>query len=270
MSLEDRFKERGFVEINNELVLDDIKNFYFDIANYLAIVLYDDGRFKDESLQILNALEDGNIDAIDSNIQNAMFNVQKIDRALLSKLYDMGTRPNKFLTGNKLFFNDEIVRIAEAFFRSKSEGKHLLVKPERGETLHLFTPGESQFKHNLPIHQDYQYLGQSSDQLTFWLFLSGSIKSGGVRVFPGTHIDGPLECTKNEHGQHEVSIKSASKFDFRNGIDFGGEQFQLLAIDSLTCHQSIRSSCSISSRLTYIWRFSNLNSEKRELFGISY
>ena len=102
MSLEDRFKERGFVEINNELVLDDIKNFYFDIANYLAIVLYDDGRFKDESLQILNALEDGNIDAIDSNIQNAMFNVQKIDRALLSKLYDMGTRPNKFLTGTNI------------------------------------------------------------------------------------------------------------------------------------------------------------------------
>lgn len=270
MSIEDSFKESGFAEINNELVLDDIKNFYFDIANYLAIVLYDDGRFKDESLQIFNSLEDVDIEAIDTNIQNAMFTVQKTDRALLGKLYEMGTRPNKFLAGNRLFFNDEIKRVTEAFFRSKSEGKHLLVKPEKGETLHLFTPGESQFKYNLPIHQDYQYLGQSADQLTFWLFLSGSRKSGGVRVFPGTHIDGPLECIKDEHGHHEVSIKSASKFDFGNGIDFGGEQFQLLAIDSLTCHQSIRSSCEISSRLTYIWRVSNLNSKNRELFGKSY
>ena len=270
MNLKDRFRERGFAEINKELVLDDIKNFYFDIANYLAIVLYDDGRFKDESLQIFNALEDDDIDAIDSNMQNAMFNVQKIDRALLGKLYEMGTRPNKFLTGNRLFFNDEIMRVTEAFFRSKSEGKHFLVKPEKGETLHLFTPGESQFKYNLPIHQDYQYLGQSSDQLTFWLFLSGSKKSGGVRVFPGTHIDGPLDCIKDEYGHHEISVKSASKFNFSNGIDFGGEQFQLLAIDSLTCHQSIRSSCEISSRLTYIWRVSNLNSKNRELFGISY
>lgn len=270
MSMEEEFRTRGFVEVSNELVLDYIKNFYFDIANYLAIILHDDGRFKDESLQILNALEDANIDAIDISIQNAMFNVQKIDRTLLSKLYEMGTKPNKFLTGIRLFFNDEIVRVSEAFFRTKAEGKPLLVKPEKGETLHLFTPGESQFKYNLPIHQDYQYLGQSSDQLTFWLFLSGSKKSGGVRVFPGTHVEGPLECEKDESGHHEVSIKSASKFDFGNGIDFGGEQFQLLAIDSLTCHQSIRSSCATSSRLTYIWRVSNLNSKNRELFGLSY
>ena len=270
MSLEDRFKERGFVEVDRKVVLDDIKNFYFDIASYLAIILYDDGRFKNESLRIFDALEDGDIDAIDSSMQSAMFNVQKIDRALLGKLYEMGTRPNKFLTGNRLFLNDEIMRITEGFFGSKSEGKNLLVKPEKGETLHLFTPGESQFKYNLPIHQDYQYLGQSSDQLTFWLFLSGSKKSGGIRVFPGTHIDGPLECTKDEHGHHEVSIESVSKFDFRNGIEFGGDQFQLLAIDSLTCHQSIRSSCTTSSRLTYIWRISNLNSKNRDLFGKSY
>ena len=71
-------------------------------------------------------------------MQNAMFNVQKIDRALLGKLYEMGTRPNKFLTGNRLFFNDEIMRNTEAF--RSNQKVNIFCQTQKGETLHLFTP----------------------------------------------------------------------------------------------------------------------------------
>ena len=68
----------------------------------------------------------------------------------------------------------------------------------------------------------------------------------------------------------EVVSKISSNLKADEAIDFYGKQFQIVAIDSLLLHQSLRSSSSKSSRLTYIWRLSNLNSDSRRLFGESF
>ena len=264
------FKEKGFFVLDTSKVYQDIKSFFLDICSFFVLIIRDDRRFIKHADSIDQSILSQDIKLIDKKIQKAIFEIQKIDRTLLGKIYEMGTHPNKFLSGEKLFFNKEIVRISKYFFDSKSRNNKLLVKPKKGETLHLFTPGENQFKYNLPIHQDYQYLGQSSEQLTFWLFLTGDKDSGGIRLFPGTHKLGPLECVKNKYGHLEVVSKISSNLKADEAIDFYGKQFQIIAIDSLLLHQSLRSSSSKSSRLTYIWRLSNLNSDSRRLFGESF
>ena len=234
-----------------------------------SILLEDDNQYINHVRKIRETLEIKDIILIDQAMQKAMQEVQSKDRKLLSKLYDMGTRPNKFISGEKLF-NKEITKITKKFFESKGNINPLLVKPQKGETLHVFTPGENDYIHNLPIHQDFQYLGQSRDQITFWLFLSGDKNSGGVRIFNGSHRYGALKCEMNENNLYEVSKSITDKIDVESAIDFGGEQFQLIAIDSLLLHKSIRSKSKSSTRLTYIWRVSSINSINRVKFGESY
>ena len=74
----------------------------------------------------------------------------------------------------------------------------------------------------------------------------------------------------NENNLYEVSKDITDKIDMQSAIDFGGEQFQLIAIDSLLLHKSIRSKSKSSTRLTYIWRVSSINSINRVRFGESY
>ena len=103
MDICEQFKENGFALINKEKVLEDIKEFYFDIAKFFSIILEDDNRFIHHVHKIRGAVETKDIISIDKAFQNAMLAVQSKDRKLLSKLYDMGTRPNKFISGEKLF-----------------------------------------------------------------------------------------------------------------------------------------------------------------------
>jgi hypothetical protein len=270
------FNEHGFEEVKLSRELsNDIQKFYFDIIRYWALVLRDsDKKFFKYADKLENILETKSINKIDPIFQNSLLEVSEIDRGILGSLYEMGTCPNKFLSGEKLFFNPAIIEKTNEFFtnnRNKANQEEpLLVKPYKGETLHVFTPGKSQFKYNLPIHQDYQYLGQSSDQLTYWLFLTGRKETGGVRVFPGTHKFGIAKCTQNDHGHHKVTASQYPDFDANYFEDFGGKQFQLLALNSLTWHQSLRSVSEDSVRLTYIWRISNLNSCNRVLKGASF
>ena len=270
MDIKEQFSEYGYVIVNNKEVIKDIKKFYCDIAFFFSIVLEDDTRFDNYVDEIRKGLENEDILLIDNSIQKAMLKVQSVDRKLISKLYDMGTRPNKFITGEKLFFNKEISKITNKFFEYKGIDNPLLVKPQKGETLHVFTPGKDDYIHNLPIHQDFQYLGQSSDQLTFWLFLSGDINTGGVRVFKGSHKNGAVKCEINKNNVYEVSQNIIDSVDLETAVDFGGEQFQLVAIDSLLLHQSIHSLSKSSTRLTYIWRISNINSKNRVKFAKSF
>ena len=159
--------------INKEKVLEDIKEFYFDIAKFFSIILEDNNRFIHHVHKIRGAVETKDIISIDKAFQNAMLAVQSKDRKLLSKLYDMGTRPNKFISGEKLFFNKEVTKITQKFFESQGNINPLLVKPQKGETLHLFTPGEDDYIHNLPIHQDFQYLVSQKTNLHFGYFYQG-------------------------------------------------------------------------------------------------
>ena len=265
-----QFQEFGFVEIETSHIEEDIVNFYLDISRFLALTLIDDGRFEAEAEKLLHVICSHDIRKIETELQNCLNVVQKVDRQLLSHLYDMGTRPNKFISGERLFTNNEIVKVTNQFFQSKGSDNPLLLKPTKGETLHLFTPGESQFKYNLPIHQDFPYLGQSKHQLTFWLFLSGTPETGGIEVFPRTHQNGAVGTQLNEHGLYEVEDRYLRDIRDNNGVKFGGKQFQLIAVDSLLFHRSIRSTSSVSSRLTYIWRISDANSAGRVPFAKSY
>ena len=99
MDICEQFKENGFVIINKENVLDDIKDFYFDIAEFFSILLEDDNQYINHVRKIRETLEIKDIILIDQAMQKAMQEVQSKDRKLLSKLYDMGTRPNKFISG---------------------------------------------------------------------------------------------------------------------------------------------------------------------------
>ena len=270
MNYEKDLRDQGYAVLNSSELLEDVREFYLDIVRYLSLVLKDSGKFSHQEKAIDTALEQDSIFEIDNVLQKALYEVQLTDRTLLGHLYDMGTRPNKFLSAEKLFFNSEIQKVIQIFFSSKGIDNPLLVKPLKGETLHLFTPGETQYKYNLPIHQDYQYLGQSSDQITFWLSLSGEVDTGGVRFFPGTHRNGPVECEKDEHGHFEVPARFCSKLDYEKCIDFFSKPFTVVAMDSLLFHQSLRSYSKRSSRITYIWRVSNIGSGSRTQYGKSF
>lgn len=242
------FQDNGFVIVEGSEVFADVLSFYRDIVTYLGIVLEDSGpEFHELSVGLTETLRDGDIGQIDKALQTCLNEVSQRDRSLLGHIYEMGTRPNKFLSAERLFFSSEIAEVTKAYFDSKdvtsSETRHrqrVLVKPARGETLHVFTPGENQYRYNLPIHQDYPYLGQSCDQLTYWLFLSGDQLTGGVRVFPGTHRLGVVASEVGEFGHHEVLTASLPDGLLADYVDFGGKQFCLVAMDSLLLHQSLR------------------------------
>src|SRR5690606_17019846 len=171
--------------------------------------------------------------------------------------------------GRTLFFAPEIEKIVDDFFANDTH-KPLLVAPYNGETLHVFPPGDENFRYNLPIHQDYPYLLQSSRQLTFWLNLTDNSggKAGGIRVFPRTHRHGVATTFAGEHGHYEVATDRYPDFDPSICNDSMGDLFEMYAIDSLTWHTSLRNETKDEVRITYIFRISDIGGADRIPFGM--
>ncbi len=265
-------REEGFsrIEVGAEL-RERIEDFYFDICTYLLICI-EDGKVqvdKEAHAGFAEAVSGRNLDRCNFFFQAISGEINRIDRPTLGLIYDMGTRPNRFLSGDGLFFDATIQSILRQRF--PSDGKRsLLVKPSNGETLHVFPPGESNFRFNLPIHQDYPYLLQSADQLTFWLNLTDNSQAnaGGIRLFEGTHHTGVAAARKDARGHWEIDAEKYPSFDERRCTESSGAQFELFVTDSLTWHSSIRNESQDAVRMTYIFRVSDIGGDKRVPFGL--
>ncbi|MBX3490938.1 phytanoyl-CoA dioxygenase family protein [Parvibaculum sp.] len=246
-----------------------IEALFRDLCAY-TLVIADDGKVA--TLPALErfreSLAEGTTAEIEPLFQGILLGLARENRKLLGKLYDLGTRPMKLLSGRALFFTPEIEKIIGDFF---ADGAHrpLLVSPYNGETLHVFPPGEENFRFNLPVHQDYPYLLQSSRQLTFWLNLTNNFgaKAGGVRVFPGTHRHGVARTFAGEHGHYEVATDSYPEFNPSVFQDSDGNLFDMYAVDSLTWHTSLRNETEDQVRITYIFRVSDI-ADGRVPFGM--
>ena len=281
-------QEQGFCRMHpSEELKSLIKGFFYDICKY-ALIVYDDA-----SEQLTNSpLRQGLAKAIDEDdsllashcLNLILMDIAKIDRSLLAYIYDMGTRPSKFDSARLLAGSNDIRSINNAFFEAKKVKDNspilsrtsdpLVVMPYNGETLHLFPPGDQEYRNNLPIHQDFPYLLQSQSQITYWLNLSNSAAhyNGGIRLYRGTHLYQLPMTTTDDLGRFEVygipgqdakSVMEAHEF-----VDSESTLFELYAVDSLLWHQSLRSEAQDSVRMTYIFRFSDLNTPSRLPFGV--
>ena len=178
--------------------------------------------------------------------------LKAIDGKIITNL---GTQPNKFNSFNRIKYSNYINEIISEIYRDKS----ILVTPQAGDTLHFFPPGNEFFKYNLPAHQDYQYLMQSPEQITFYMGLSKHKDGvGGLRIWEKSHKLGILPTTTNEFGAFEVkdyenTLKGFETLDYNWNVgDFG-------LFDSLISHSSIPNGSKNKGRIVQIFRFSNIN-----------
>jgi len=288
LSIASQLKEHGFCRLQPSKGLNAlIKRFFHDICKY-ALIVYDDASHNSAKKilrrELTKAIEEDE-PLLSSHYLNLIFmDIANTDRSLLGYIYEMGTCPSKFDSARLLASSDDIRNINNAFFGAKNlkgettasrrTSHPLIVMPHNGETLHLFPPGDQEFKHNLPIHQDFPYLLQSQSQITYWLNLSNSITcyNGGIRLYRRTHTYQLPITTTNHLGHYEVhglpeqdakTVLHAHEF-----VDSESTLFELYAVDSLLWHQSLRSKAKDSVRMTYIFRFSDINTPDRLPFGV--
>ena len=98
-------------------------------------------------------------------------------RNLVGSIYDIGTGPQKLMTGNALKAHPAFMRLLRALFGDEA----VLATPTVSDTLHVFPPGADSYRFNLPMHQDYPYSLQSPAQMTFWLNLGR--RAEGANLF---------------------------------------------------------------------------------------
>jgi hypothetical protein len=248
-----------------------VEALFRDLCAYTLVIADDGGVTPPAALEhFRQALtEGGTVSEIEPLFQSVLLSIARTDRKVLGKIYDIGTRPMKFMSGRSLFFAAEIEKVLGEFFTTDTH-QPLLVTPYNGETLHVFPPGEENFRYNLPVHQDYPYLLQSSRQLTFWLNLTDNSegKAGGIRVFPGTHRHGVAKTFAGEHGHYEVATDRYPDFDPSACNDSKGGLFEMYAVDSLTWHTSLRNETEDQVRITYIFRISDISGVERIPFGM--
>lgn len=175
-------------------------------------------------------------------------------RDLIGKVYDMGSRPNKLLSGMRLKLHDSLVEMARSSFPSNA----VIASPSLSDTLHIFPPGQANHRWNLPVHQDYPYLLQSPNQITFWIGLSKNHHDiGGVTVWRGSHKGGTRLQRRNETNQIEcvVSDDELSRFE---EIRIESEVGDLVVFHSNIMHRSEKNYTDDKTRIVQLFRFSDL------------
>lgn len=173
---------------------------------------------------------------------------------------DLGTQPIKLVSGNRFKFRDEFIEIARTLFGDLA----LLGTPAAGDTLHLFPPSEKFFQYNLPIHQDYQYLMQSPQQLTFWINMGATRADvGGVTFWLGSHKPGIAKSTKNKLNQFQTVVSKEEEENFQTLTISAGEG-DLVIMHSLLWHRSDENYSKNHSRIAQIFRFSDLRDSTSE------
>lgn len=170
---------------------------------------------------------------------------------------DLGTQPNKFNSFNLIKYSSWIDALLTEIFPKDA----VLATPQAGDTLHFFPPGEEFHRYNLPPHQDYHYLMQSPEQITFYAALSEyRDQVGGLKVWEKSHQLGILDASKNRFGAFEIFnssdvLKDLEVFNYEWNVgDFA-------IFNSLLAHSSIPNISPEYSRIVQIFRFSNLNNQ---------
>ena len=192
-----------------------------------------------------------------AEIGNMLTQISMLKPEIGRIIADLGTQPNKYLSFNTLKFSSAVAQILNEYFGPSA----VILTPPSGDTLHFFPPGNTFHRYNLPPHQDYPYLMQSPDQLTFYLGLSVYEEEvGGLRVWEKSHVEGLLPTHKNSNGNFEIG---EDVFDQSSHVqtDIFWNPGDLGIFDSLLCHASIPNASSSFSRIVQIFRYSNIDND---------
>ncbi|MFO0944805.1 MAG: phytanoyl-CoA dioxygenase family protein [Planctomycetota bacterium] len=158
----------------------------------------------------------------------------KSHRRSVGTIYDIGTRPAKLLSATKVKYHAGFLHFVEGYFGPAG----VPATPTLSDTLHVFPPGEENYKYNLPIHQDFPYLIQSPEQITLWISLSAfAAGAGGITVWPGSHSLGVAKHRKNRHGHYEAEISDEELTRF-SSLTLEAGFGDVLIVDSLCLHRS--------------------------------
>lgn len=176
---------------------------------------------------------------------------------------DLGTQPNKFNSFNLIKYSSWIDALLKTLFPNDA----IMATPQAGDTLHFFPPGEEFHRYNLPPHQDYHYLMQSPEQITFYIALSEHRdKVGGLKIWEKSHTLGIMDATKNKFGAFEIFnsehvLKNLQVFTYEwNSGDFA-------IFNSLLAHSSVPNISTEDSRIVQIFRFSNINNSTAKSYN---
>jgi hypothetical protein len=190
-------------------------------------------------------------------------NLAARDRAALGVVYDLGTQPNKLISGHELKAHPAFIEFARAVFGPEA----LLATPALSDTLHVFPPGEENFRYNLPVHQDYPYLLQSPRQFTVWINL-GTARDGvgGITVWPGSHRDEVRRTTTTRLG-HLESLVTARDLERYESLDLTSDAGDVVIMSAHLLHRSNRNTTENESRVVQLFRYSDLADERAAAFA---
>lgn len=198
----------------------------------------------------------------DQGLDEMVTELAGIDRALVGTLYDIGTRPIKLVSGTRLKSHPVVSELLSEIFANGP-----IAYPYLGETLHVFPPGIENQCYNLPIHQDYPYLMQSSDQVTAYFNIGHrrAANVGGVRFWPGSHVDGISRVRRDEFG-HWESVLDETFHDRYTELDYIFDYGDFALFNSLLQHSGIKN-LSQHTRLFQLVRYSCLGNEHSTTFN---
>jgi hypothetical protein len=224
----------------------------------LPSFLTDNRNFEDDLKKSLLSMSDKYSLEIKSNELGEILSEISIQKPEIARIVaDLGTQPNKFFSFNTLKFSDCFQQFLTAYYGTKS----LILTPPSGDTLHFFPPGGNFHRYNLPVHQDYPYLMQSPEQLTFYMGISKFQSDvGGLRVWERSHKEGLIPTYKNPNGNFEISVDDFDMSKYLQ-VDIQWNPGDLGIFDSLLCHASIPNMSEKHSRIVQIFRFSNIDND---------
>ena len=179
-------------------------------------------------------------------------------RDLAGKIYDVGTRPNKLLSGMQLKLHPAFMKIVRNLFPPNA----LIATPTLSDTLHVFPPGHDSYRFNLPVHQDYPYLLQSPNQVTFWISLSRRhADSGGMTLWRGSHKLGITRHKRNADGHLQCAVDTGELEKWKE-VRCEADLGDVVVFHSNILHRSERNFSGNKTRLVQLFRFSDLRDEE--------
>ena len=191
----------------------------------------------------------------DEELSDLITKLSKVNRSAVGNIYDLGTMPIKLLSGTKLKTHPVLTKIIKTLMGEKS----IIGFPQKGETLHIFPPGKENFKHNLPMHQDFPYILQASKQITVYTNM-GNIQpenNGGICVWIGSHKEGVTDSIESENNLRVTKNYKHFEENYESK-NFYFDKYDLAIFDSLLQHKGIQNNSS-NTRIVQLIRYSDLN-----------
>lgn len=188
------------------------------------------------------------------DLSSDLARLAQIDRSKVGLLYDLGTRPGKIDSEAMLRSSPKLRALAQEVLGSDA----LLANPLGGDTLHIYPPDVFTRRFYLPWHQDFPYLLQSENQVTFWIPLEGQENDSmaGIRVALGSHKLGLLQQTRNSEGLFFIPNEVVEQFEVR---EIKGVLGDVVVIHPLVIHASVVNDSRGKARITQLFRYSDLS-----------